>query len=219
MMLIGTTNSIKVALADDHELLRSGLAELVRKLGFHVLFESGNGRELISQLNGDDLPDIVLMDINMPQMDGFDTTRWLKINYPTVKVIALSMYDDEGAIIQMLNNGARGYLLKSGDADELKHALKNVYFNGYHSSEKVTRTFFRANQSDQDAGKVSKLNEREIEFLKLASSEMTYKEIADRMHVSPRTVDGYREALFERLAVKSRIGLVIFAIKNRIVIV
>lgn len=214
-----TANPIKIALADDHVILRNGLAELLRKLGHDVLFESGNGKELIARLQKDNLPDVVLMDINMPQMDGYETTGWLRINFPQIKVIALSMYDEEGAIIRMLRKGARGYLLKSGEADEMQQALYNVVNKGYHSSERVAGTFFRASQQEQDAGKVSVLNEREIRFLQLACSELTYKQIADAMNVSPRTVDGYREALFERLEVKSRIGLVIFAVRNRIALI
>ncbi|WP_317171635.1 response regulator transcription factor [Spirosoma profusum] len=211
------SETIKIALADDHVALRNGLALLIKMLGYTVLFEGSNGKELIQSLNNDNLPDVILMDINMPQMDGFATTDWLKKHHPTIKVLALSMYDDEGAIIRMLKSGARGYLLKSAEADDLRRAIDNVYAKGFHYSEMVTGTLFRANYQDEDAGKVANLSDRELHFLKLASTELTYKEIADEMYVSPRTVDGYRETLFEKLDVKSRIGLVLFAIKNRIV--
>jgi two-component system invasion response regulator UvrY len=217
MNYIEVSEKIKIVVADDHVVLRNGLAELIRKLGYTVLFESSNGKELIESLDKDNLPDVVLMDINMPQMDGFAATHWLKINYPKIKVLALSMYDDEGAIIRMLKSSARGYLLKSAEAEDLKRAIDSVYSKGFYYSEMVTGTLFRSVNENEEAGKVANLNERETHFLTLASTEMTYKEIADEMYVSPRTVDGYRETLFEKLNVKSRIGLVLFAIKNRIV--
>ena len=211
------SETIKIVIADDHVALRNGLALLIKKLGYTVLFETSNGNELVEDLDKNNLPDVVLMDINMPQMDGFATTDWLKHHYPKIKVLALSMYDDEGAIIRMIKFGARGYLLKSAEANELSRAIDSVYAKGFYYTEMVTGTLFRSVQQDEDAGKVANLNDREIHFLKLASTELTYKEIADEMYVSPRTVDGYREVLFEKLNVKSRIGLVLFAIKNRIV--
>jgi DNA-binding NarL/FixJ family response regulator len=207
---------IKVVIADDHVVLRNGLVELIKKLGYQVLFEAGNGKEIIENLNKTMLPDVIIMDINMPVMDGFDITKWLDIHYPMIKVLALSMYDDEGAIIRMLKNGARGYLLKSAEADELNRAINSVYTKGFYYSEIVTGTLFRSLREDEEAGILSRLSEREIQFLKLGCTEMTYKEIADVMNVSPRTVDGYREVLFEKLNVKSRVGLVLFTIRNRI---
>ena len=212
---------IKIALADDHVMLRNGLAGLITNLGYTVLFECDNGRELIKKLDKNDLPDIVLMDINMPEMDGYEAALWLKRNHPFVNVLALSMYDDENAIIRMLRNGAKGYILKESDPIELKHAIDSVMTKGFHYSEMVTgRLLHSINQMD-DADNGSKqllnLNDREIEFLKLASTEMTYKEIAEQMHLSPRTIDGYRDALFEKLNAKNRIGLVLYSIKQGIV--
>ncbi len=212
---------IKVALADDHVLLRNGLAGLVTKLGYDVLFECNNGKDLISKLNKDDLPDIILMDINMPEMDGYDATLWIKNNYPLVHVLALSMYDDENAIIRMLKNGAKGYVMKESDPIELKRAIDDVVTKGVHYSEIVTGRLLHSIYAVDEPGNGTKqmlnLNEREIEFLKLASTEMTYKEIADSMRLSPRTIDGYRDALFEKLNIRNRVGLVLFAIKHSIV--
>jgi two-component system, NarL family, invasion response regulator UvrY len=213
---------VKVALADDHVLLRNGLAGLVTNLGYAIQFECNNGKDLIGKLEKNDLPDVVLMDINMPEMDGYSTTLWLRNNFPLVKVLALSMYDDENAIIRMLRNGARGYILKDADPVELKRAIDDVITNGVHYSDLVTGRLLHAVQSasggpETEATIILSLNEKEIEFLKLASTEMTYKEIAEVMHVSPRTVDGYRDTLFEKLQVKNRVGLVLFAIKHNIV--
>jgi DNA-binding NarL/FixJ family response regulator len=211
----------KIALADDHALLRNGLANLLRDLEYEVVFEAGNGEEFIEKLAANSLPDIVLMDINMPKMDGYDTAQWLKKNYPDIKVLALSMYDDENAIIRMLRCGAKGYILKDSDPAELKLAIHALLTKGFYHSELVTgKLIHTINHLDEPENSSVKnllgLNEREIEFLKLVCTEMTYKEIAEQMCLSPRTIDGYRDSLFEKLVVKSRVGLVLFAIKNGI---
>ena len=212
---------IKIALADDHILLRNGLAGLVTNLGYTVLFECSNGKDLITKLDKNDLPDIILMDINMPEMDGYDTTLWIKNNYPLIQILALSMYDDENAIIRMLRNGAKGYIMKDADPLELKQAIDDVISKGVHYSELVTgkllHSIYQAGAPDTTTKEILNLNDREIEFLKLASTEMTYKEIAGNMHLSPRTIDGYRDALFEKLNIRNRVGLVLFSIKHNIV--
>lgn len=215
-----------VALVDDHVLLRNGLASLVRSFGeYSVLFEANNGKHFIDQLHQvqqlRSMPDVVLLDINMPEMDGYDTALWLKKHHPEVKVLALSMYDNENAIIRMFKAGAKGYILKDCDPQELRTALDSIVRKGYYYSEMVTgRLIHTINQLDEEESNIKQLvqlNEREIEFLKLACTEMTYKEIADRMFLSPRTIDGYRDALFEKLSAKTRVGLVMYAIRNGIV--
>lgn len=209
----------KIALADDHVLLRKGLAGLVTDLGYSVVLESDNGQEMIEMIKTGIEPDLVLMDINMPVMDGYVTTKWLSANKHAIRVLALSMYDDESAILKMLRSGARGYILKDSEPGELRAALEAVLNKGYYYSELVTGKLIHSiHQSEEDSGSsLHKLNEREMEFLKLACSELTYKEIAAQMHLSPRTIDGYRDALFEKLEIKTRTGLAIFAIKNKIV--
>lgn len=202
-----------IALVDDHVLMRKGLANLIQDLEHQVLFEADNGKDFLDKLKASPSPDLVLMDINMPQMDGYETALEVKENYPDVKVLALSMYDDDLAIIKMLRNGARGYVLKDCDPKELKSAIKAVLEKGFYYSELVSGYLIRTiNNNDE----ISRLNAKEIEFLKLCCTEMTYKEIADKMCLSPRTIDGYRDNLFEKLHTKSRVGLVIFAIKNGI---
>jgi two-component system, NarL family, invasion response regulator UvrY len=210
-----------IALADDHVLLRKGLADLVSNQGYTVLFQADNGEEFLEKLKTNADPDVVLLDINMPKKDGYDTALWLKRNKPDIKVLALSMYDDENAIIRMLKNGARGYILKDAEPADLKEAIESVLTKGYHYSEMVTgkliHTINTMDEGDSDIKSTLGLNEKEMAFLKLAATELTYKEIAEQMHLSPRTIDGYRDELFEKLNIKSRVGLVLFAIKNGIV--
>lgn len=215
------TNTTHVALIDDHILLRNGLASMVKSFdGYSVLLEANNGKHFIEQLKGAPPPDLVLMDINMPEMDGFETAQWLKQHHPDVKVLALSMYDNEQSIIRMLKNGARGYILKETEPKEFKCALDSVVNKGYYYSEMVTGKMIHALNNLEDESQSLKplisLNDREIEFLKWTCTELTYREIADKMHLSPRTIDGYRDALFDKLGAKTRTGLVIYAIRNGI---
>jgi DNA-binding NarL/FixJ family response regulator len=213
---------INVVLVDDHVLLRNGLANLIESFGnYKVLFEADNGNDFIKKLNPSLLPDVILMDINMPEMDGYQTCLWLKDNYPGIKVLALSMYDNENSIIKMFKAGAKGYILKDCDPFELKKALEAIITKGFYYSEMVTGTLIHSintlDEKDNYQKNAVKLNDREITFLKYACTELTYKEIAEKMFVSPRTIDGYRDDIFQKLNVKTRVGLVMYAIKNGIV--
>lgn len=221
---IRTTKIVKMAniiLIDDHRLLRNGLAEVMKGEGHNIIFEANNGKEFISLLDNNNLPDLVLMDINMPEMDGFETTYWLKQHQPSVAVLALSMYDNEISIIRMLKSGAKGYILKDSDPAELRAAINEILTKGFYYSELVSSKLMGAiNKLDNPKEGLKNLvpiSDRELDFLKLASSELTYKEIATKMFVSPRTIDGYRDALFEKLNIKTRVGLVMYSIKNGIV--
>jgi DNA-binding NarL/FixJ family response regulator len=158
----------------------------------------------------------------MPEMNGYETAAYLQQHFPSVKMLAVSMMDNENAIIKMIRNGARGYVLKDAEPSELKQALYNVQAKGYHYSELVTsKLIFNMNRQGLDDGPSSPGNDhlsaRELDFLKYACTELTYKEIADKMHVSPRTIDGYRDGLFEKLGVKTRVGLVMYSVKKGIV--
>jgi two-component system, NarL family, invasion response regulator UvrY len=213
----------KVVLVEDHTLMRRGLAAMVNGFeNYEVLFEVSNGKELMLKLDPANLPDLVLMDVNMPEMDGYATTSWLKRLYPDVRVLALSMYDTENAIIRMFKAGVRGYIMKYCDPADLKHAMDALMLKGYYYSEVVTgRLIHTINRYDDDSDEspnpLSMLNDRELEFLRYACTELTYKEIASRMYLSPRTIDGYRDTLFDKLRLKTRVGLVTFAIRNGIV--
>jgi two-component system, NarL family, invasion response regulator UvrY len=210
-----------IALVDDHALLRNGLSSLVKNLGHTVLLEAHNGKDFINKLNPSVLPDLVLMDINMPEMDGYETTQWLKINHPKVMVMALSMYDTETAILRMMKCGARGYVLKDSEPMELQQALESLFTRGYYYSDLVNDKIVDAlNSIENPANEIktlTQLSEKETLFLKYICTELTYKEIAEKMHMSPRTVENYRDILFEKLNVRSRIGLAMFAVRNGLV--
>ena len=209
-----------VVLVDDHILLRNGLANLIQSFGnYKVLFEANDGKAFINKLNQKLLPDLVLLDINMPEMDGYETCLWLKENHPDIKVLALSMYDNESSIIRMFKAGAKGYILKDCEPIELKRALESIITKGFYYSEMVTGSLIRTiNEKDNNSKNILTLNDREITFLKYVCTELTYKEIADKMFLSPRTIDGYRDDLFQKLNIKTRVGLVMFALKNGIAV-
>jgi len=209
----------QVAIADDHVLLRTALAGLVNSFdGYTVIAEADNGKDLRDKIQQHQVPDIVLLDVNMPEMDGFETTQWLHKNYPFIKILVLSMLSDEKTIIKMFRLGAKGYLLKNTDADELRKALdsinsKNVYLSEYVSDKLVSGLHKGAEQEEKSIT----LSERDRDFLRWTCTELAYKDIAEKMSVSPRTVDDYRQALFAKLNVHSRVGLVMYAIRNGIV--
>jgi len=205
----------QIALVDDHRLFRSGIASLIQKLsGYSIIFEAANGEELIEKIQLGLLPDIILLDINMPVMNGINTAAWLKSTHPRIKVIVLSMFDDPDKVLTMLKLGIKGYLLKDAEPHEFEQALLKVSNNDVYYPNFVTKYLLDTIDPAIDH---TKLNSRELEFLRLAGTELTYKEIADQMRISVRTVDGYRDQLFEKLHVKSRVGLVLYALKNRLI--
>jgi len=207
--------NIQIALVDDHRLFRSGIASLINNFkGFNILFEASNGEEMVRKISSKLKPDIVLLDIHMPVMDGAATALWLRENYPEIRIIVLSMLEDPEKVLTMLKFGTKGYLLKDSEPHEFEIALQKVSVGEVYYPEFVTRLLI--NSFNQNIDQVT-LQIRELEFLKLAASELTYKEIATQMCISIRTVDGYRDQLFEKLGVKSRIGLVLYAIKNKLI--
>lgn len=211
-----------VALVDDHELLRTGLAAIINSFeGFKVVLEANNGKQFIEKVKEKNPPDIVLLDITMPVMDGYETSVWIKANLPQTKVLVLSMLENDTAIIRMLKNGARGYILKDSKPKVFKDALDNIRDSGYYINELVSNKLMHYINHEEifegDALALNNLSENETTFLKWICTEKTYKEIADEMCLSPRTIDTYRDNLFKKLDVKTRVGLAIFAIKNSIV--
>jgi len=209
-----------VALVDDHTMFRKGLAVLINLFPqYKVLLDVGNGQEFIDQLDPDNLPDILLLDINMPVMDGYATAAWVHANHPDIRILALSTMDSDTTIIKMIQQGARGYILKDADPKELQVAFEEILAKGYYYNEILTRKVIQSiYQGGADPSSAfPKLTDREMEFLKHACSEKNYNQIASEMFVSERTVDGYRESLFKKFNVTNRVGLVLYAIKNQLV--
>jgi len=213
-------NEITIALADDNIFLRNGLISLIEHLGYRVLFGCDNGKELLEMLDSQELPDIILMDINMPEMNGFEATALVKKKYPGIRVIGLSMSDDEQSIIRIMRKGARGYILKDVDPAELRLAFRSVLDGQYYYSQRI---YGKADLSAwppvtmRVGTHVHILTNNELEFLKLASSEFTYREIARQMKVDPSALEEYKESLFRKLQVNDRLGLLIFALSNGVV--
>src|SRR6201996_924064 len=206
---------VRIALVDDHRLFRSGITSLINDFNnYTILFEAGNGEEMIRLINPKLKPNIILLDINMPKMDGISTAKWLRLNHPDIKIIVLSMFEDAEKVLTMVRMGVKGYLLKDSEPAEFEDALFRVSNNEIYYPEFVTKHLVQNINIDYT---LAKLNSREIEFLKLSATELTYKEIAEHMCISSRTVDGYRDNLFDKLGIKSRIGLVLYAIKNKLI--
>lgn len=212
--LMTNSKKVQIAIIDDHNLFRKGICTILNEVDeFNVAIETSDPRVFLGSLKEIKI-DVAIVDIKMPEMNGFELTEELTKQFPDVKVIALSMFKDDAPIIQMLRAGAKGYLVKGCEPWELKEAIKSVYEKGFYNGDVMSRTLIsRVNTKDQFI-----LKDFEIEFLNLCCSEMTYKEIAAEMSLSPRTIDGYRDRLFEKLNVKSRTGLVLYAIRTGICI-
>lgn len=203
-----------IIIVDDHSLFAQSLQRLINSFqDYEVSDIFKNGRELVDHIEANHKrPDIVLLDVRMPVMDGIETMGWLSKNYPQQKVLALTMEHEEETIIKMVDYGCRGYLLKDIEPDEFLVALDDVIETGYYCRQELEE-----NLQLSYVDKISQdLTRREMEFLSLACTELTYKEIAEEMNLSPKTIDGYRESLFQKLQVRSRIGMVIFAIKHKL---
>ncbi len=210
------SEKITIALADDHALVRRGLSQMLQSNNFNVIAEASNGSELLKLIK-ENLPMVVLLDINMPVMDGISTMHQIQnMNLP-VKVLALSMMDDDGSVIRMIKAGAKGYVLKDSEPEELIQAIRIIADNGFYYSERIAGRISSLQFNSDSNDHINKLSQRELDFLVLASSDLSYKEIADKMIVSVRTVDGYRDSIYEKLKIHSRIGLVLYAIKHKIV--
>lgn len=212
------SDTAKIFLVDDHTVVRSGLKSLIERLGnYDVIAEFDNGQELLDELPFTTEPDLIVMDLEMPVLNGSDTVKALKEKGLMYKVLVLTLETDEATIISLFKNGIRGYLAKSSTADVLKKAISDVLTSGYYHDE----MFAKAMTYDGNNETAVNITDREKEFLRLVcrEDEPTYEQISDTMGVSRRTVDGYRESLFSKFNIKSKTGLVMFAIKYRIVTV
>ncbi len=204
-----------VVIVDDHVLLSQAISELVNGFkDFKTIYTCKNGKELLTRLKDPkQIPKIVLMDINMPILNGIETIKVLNKDYPNIKVVALSVEEDEETVLNMLRFGAKGYLMKDTKKEVLEEALINVLEKGYYHTNTISQLLIGSLNKEKEK---TILKEREVEFIKHACSEKTYKEIAELMFLSPKTIEGYRDSLYEKLNIKNRIGLVLYAIRNNL---
>ena len=217
-----TEKKLHIFIADDHRLFRVGMRALLAE--FEDVGETGeaaNGEDLIKQIKaGPTLPDLVLLDINMPVMDGVETTRYLKAHYPGIRIIIISMEEDVQLVTHLISEGVDGYLLKNSDPDELELAIKMVMKNEFYLSASLTGAIFKGGNAQRDKGFPDmEFSERELEILQLICEQYTAVEIAEKLLISARTAEGHRRKLMEKSNSKNMAGLVVFAIKNKRVIV
>ncbi len=213
--------TIKVAIADDHKIFRKGVILSLRPFSnIKFVLEANHGDELLENIEQAD-PDVVLMDLRMPGKDGIEATKILSKKYPGVKVLVLSMYEDERFVYHLMENGANGYLLKNAEPQEIRRAIMEVYEKGYYLNNFVNRILLKKSHSRQKV--VPSLNseitltDKERDVLRFICMEFTAQEIAQKMDISPRTVEAIKDRLMERFGCKNTAGLVFFAVKNTLI--
>jgi two-component system invasion response regulator UvrY len=214
---------ILIGLVDDHTIMRNGLKSLIEMTGkFKVILEASDGPELLEKLeNKLPIPEILILDISLPKMDGYTVIEKLTSQYPHLKILVFSLFSAEDAILNAINRGACGYVSKTADPDQLLHALTGVAKSGYYFSNfsKKQKIIGLEHQKKPKAfhGK-QVLSEKEIQFIRLAATNMTYKEIAVKMNVQPKTVENYRDSLFQKLGLNNRAALTYYGIQNGIIV-
>jgi len=215
------SEKIDIIITDDHKLFRKGIAALLSDFDFiGKIDEAENGVELLKLLRTmDKTPHVILLDVRMPEMDGIEAQEKIRSLYPDIKIIILSMEDDEQIVLHLMEEGVNGYLLKNADPDEVEFALKKVteegfYFSG-QLSELIVKNIVRKKAPVKKPGE--DLNEKELEILELICRQHTAAEIADQLNLSVRTIEGYRRKLLEKTKSKNLAGVVVFALKNNLV--
>lgn len=211
---------INIILADDHELFRDGFRAMINKIeGINLIGEAADGNELI-QKSLALKPDVIITDIKMPVMNGIEATKKLTTELPGVGVIALSMFDEENLIVDMLEAGAKGYLLKNVQKEEIIAAVKSVYndkpYYCRETSNKLAQIIAKSNFNPYKKNPVVDFSQMEIEVIRLICKEYSNKEMADKLEVSQRTIESYRSKILEKIDAKNMVGIVVYAIKNKI---
>ncbi|NLR57985.1 response regulator transcription factor [Chitinophaga polysaccharea] len=214
---------IKVAIADDHKIFRSGVINtLIPYENIRFIFEADDGLHLLQTMETQQ-PDVILMDLKMPNMDGIEATIKVKEKYPDVKIIILTMYEDDNFIVHLVENGANAYLLKNAEPEEIYEAICTTFEKGFYFNENVNLALLKKvlHKNKQQFKPTLKneiqLNDREQEVLKLICNELTTQEISEQIFLSPRTVEGIRQKLLEKINVKNSVGLVLYAFRNGII--
>jgi len=212
---------IKVAIADDHKIFRKGVILSLRPYAnIKFVLEAENGDELLNGL-AEAQPDVILMDLRMPGKDGIETTKIISKDYPHIFVVVLSMYEDERFVYHLMENGANGYLLKNAEPQEIRKAIMDVYEKGYYLNNFVNRILLKRTHAKQkivpSLSNEITLNDKERDVLRYICMEFTAQEIAQKMEISPRTVEAIKDRLMERFGTKNTAGLVFFAVKNNLV--
>lgn len=214
-------SKIKIAIADDYKIYRDGLkVGLSSDENLEVILEADNGEELLQGL-ATHSPHIIIMDLKMPIMDGMEATKEVRKKYPDIKILVVTMYEDDKFIIHMMENGANGYLLKNAEPDEIIKSIYTVHENGYYFNDLVNKALLKKlvlkNNLKPSFNQNIELSERELEVLKLICEEKTAAEIAKEIFLSPRSVEGIRQRLIEKIGVRNTAGLVMFAVKHNMV--
>jgi DNA-binding NarL/FixJ family response regulator len=212
---------IKVAIADDHKIFRKGVILSLRPYtNIKFVLEAENGDELITAIPTAE-PDVILMDLRMPLKDGIEATKIISKQYPNIHVIVLTMYEDERFVSHLMENGANGYLLKSADPSEIRKAIIEVMAKGYYLNNFVNRVLLKKSHTrTRTAPSLTNeivLSDKEREVIRLLCMEFTATEIAQKMEISPRTVEAIKDRLMERFGTKNTAGLVFFAVKNNLI--
>ncbi|TND08348.1 MAG: hypothetical protein FD123_2379 [Bacteroidetes bacterium] len=218
-------NQVKIGLVEDQLLFREGMKAILSGwTEFDVMFESADGYSVIDKLEGNVTPDVMLVDLSLPAKDGkefsgLDVTRVLLEKYPEVKILILSAHDDENFIARLIEQGAHGYLLKDSDPQEVHDAIVSLHTKGSYINEKTLKAIQRnmGKKSNKPVKVVAEITRREVEILQLTCQQYTAEEIAEKLFISVKTVNGHRNNLLQKTGSRNVTGLVIFAIKNQIV--
>jgi two-component system invasion response regulator UvrY len=212
---------ILIGLVDDHSITRKGIKALLETNNhFKIIVESDNGKQLLKYLqNSNELPEVLILDISMPDMDGFETINQVSILYPSIKILIFSFYQAEDAILNAVNKGACGFLSKTADPDKLLIAIQSIMKYGFYINDQIKKKYSLNKTSKTIKGFLGKqvLTEKEIQFIRYASSNLTYKEIAMKMNIQPKTLENYRDSLFQKLDINNRAALTLYGIQNGIV--